>query len=507
MIKSTIVLINFIGLFFLHFFTANNITIENIAPDNMPPGAPTLVEVMITKNEVQGFAKMEIVLPEGFVATPGETKGASFTFSDKKVRLVWMTLPTEPSFKVTYYLECPESMTGKYEARGSFSYINNNERIDYVIPTEHIFVSKDAAVAQQSEAPSTNEVVQSNPLAAEEKKDLEASPSINPENGSRSSDNISSSSENNPNTMSDQKAPQEVKSDKAANMEGIVCERRFTRISDNEFRVDVRIVNSNISGFAKVVENGPALSKTEKIQDAGATVTADKNSIKFVWFEIPKAPIIEFSYKLTTLSASTSNPEVTGKLAFVENNNPKELGIINAGSSDVSSPVLVENTKKIEGEKQVAPSTTTNSTATKKEVEKDKEEVVATTSNKETQKEKQISPPSSVTTKSKKTVVDVPSAENGVSYKVQILAAHRVVNKTYFKQRHGFGEEFNIENHEGWVKYTTGKFGEYKNARDERERLKSSYNTLPGPFVTAYNNGERITVQEALLITKQQWYQ
>jgi hypothetical protein len=100
----------------------------------------------------------------------------------------------------------------------------------------------------------------------------------------------------------------------------------------------------------------------------------------------------------------------------------------------------------------------------------------------------------------------VPSAETGITYKVQILAAHRVVNKSYFQSKHGYDGAFNIENHDGWVKYTTGRFDEYKSARDERERLKGDYNTLPGPFVTAYNNGERITVQEALLITKQQWY-
>jgi hypothetical protein len=118
-------------------------------------------------------------------------------------------------------------------------------------------------------------------------------------------------------------------------------------------------------------------------------------------------------------------------------------------------------------------------------------------------------PPKNTTTDPKTTpkpaITSVPDPENGVTYKVQILAGHKVVNKSYFNARHNYNENFGIENHEGWVKYTTGKFNEYKRARDERERLRDSYGTLPGPFVTAYNNGERITVQEALLISKQQW--
>ena len=54
------------------------------------------------------------------------------------------------------------------------------------------------------------------------------------------------------------------------------------------------------------------------------------------------------------------------------------------------------------------------------------------------------------------------------------------------------------------MKYTTGDFLAYKQARDGREEIKSNY-TFPGPFVVAYNNGERITVQEALMISNQKW--
>ena len=46
-------------------------------------------------------------------------------------------------------------------------------------------------------------------------------------------------------------------------------------------------------------------------------------------------------------------------------------------------------------------------------------------------------------------------------------------------------------------------FDRYRAAREQRQAyLDANYN-FPGPFVTAYNNGERITVQEALMIAKQ----
>lgn len=486
MIKLPFLLINFIGLFFLHLISVSEVVVENIAPSSMPPGQQVLVEVAIDKNDIQGFAKMEIVLPQGFIATPADTKGASFTFSERKVRFVWMTLPTEQTFKVSYYLECDPNFSGKYEVKGTFSYINNNQRTDYTIPTQQVLVTQDA-VAQTN----TNQ---------------------------EDSQTTTDQSDNNESTNNE--TSQIVENNAASAATDLQCERTITRLSDNEFRVDLRIINSNIQGFAKVVDVAPELAKTQKIQDAGATVTTDKNAIKFVWFEMPVSPIIEVSYKITTLAASENYPVVNGKLSFVENNNPKEMAVIQVeGFGDTSNSAIAENNSSNSSTNNSSTSsdTSNNDVASNQ----DQTSSSADTSNSSSSDNASASSQSNNTkandtasaassnkgkTTTSNAVSNVPQPENGVNYKVQILAAHRVVNKTYFKQMHSYSEGFNIENHEGWVKYTTGLYGEYKQARDERERLKNSYSTLPGPFVTAYNNGERITVQEALLISNQQWY-
>ena len=90
-----------------------------------------------------------------------------------------------------------------------------------------------------------------------------------------------------------------------------------------------------------------------------------------------------------------------------------------------------------------------------------------------------------------------------INYKVQILAAHRIAKKKYIANQFKFNETYDLENHEGWIKYTTGLFTEYKGARSKRNSLNK--HEFPGPFVTAYNYGERISVQEALIISKQSW--
>ncbi|MDC0338175.1 hypothetical protein OAN33_01430, partial [Flavobacteriales bacterium] len=92
----------------------------------------------------------------------------------------------------------------------------------------------------------------------------------------------------------------------------------------------------------------------------------------------------------------------------------------------------------------------------------------------------------------------------GVSFRVQVLAAHKTVDKKYIQKRYsGYSNKLNLDNHEGWIKYTTDGVNTYEGARDTRNGIKKY--DFPGPFVTAYNSGERITVQEALMLSSQKW--
>ncbi|HRF80487.1 MAG TPA: hypothetical protein PL070_10420, partial [Flavobacteriales bacterium] len=76
--------------------------------------------------------------PDGMTATAIETKGASFTFADQKAKFIWMALPSTPTFKVSYTLSADATVSGNQPVQGRFSYIEDNERKTYDLPTSTI---------------------------------------------------------------------------------------------------------------------------------------------------------------------------------------------------------------------------------------------------------------------------------------------------------------------------------------------------------------------------------
>jgi hypothetical protein len=93
---------------------------------------------------------------------------------------------------------------------------------------------------------------------------------------------------------------------------------------------------------------------------------------------------------------------------------------------------------------------------------------------------------------------------DGVCYGVQIAAGHKLVNIPYTFKNYRLEYQVNREEHDGWYKYITGPFGKYRDARDYRVQL-SNTTAIKDAFVTAYSNGKRITVQEALMALNEKW--
>lgn len=450
MIKYLAVLAHVFGLFALGVTMDDGVIIEDNTPGTLAQGESREVMITVNKGDVSGFAKLQLELPDGLEAVAGDTRGASFTFSGQKVKFIWMTLPDEQEFTVSYTLKAKPSATGKKVITGTFSYIKNNQRVDYELQSKMVEVVPGGSVAES------------------------AQPSF-----------------------------------EGLEIDGLACVRTITDMGNDRYLVRLDVINAELEGFCKIKDNLPGgFSASEEDAD-GSVVTIDNSSVKFVWFDAPQTSSFAVSYML---EGSGDPTEITGVLSFVENNAPREQPIISSGEIqeatvaeiDDEAEDLTEEVNEVVEEIQEV---------TEEEPEPIEEEVIeeeVAEVTEETEEEideviEEVKEDLEETITAEGTGTNIPDPETGVTYKVQIAAAHRVVGEEYFKTRHGFDEGFGIENHKGWVKYTTGSHGVYKAARDDRERIRNRYD-FRGPFVTAYNDGDRITVQEALMITKQKWF-
>ena len=428
-------------------FSWDEPTVRQEIPAVISANGVSVIKVKVNKSDIDGFAMLEINVPEGFAAKAIETKGASFTFAERKMRFVWMNLPDVDHFDITYQLIRTQGSLNLEKLQGVFSFIENNKKKEIAIDNQII----NGAVQVNKNEESVDVIEQTFHSFLNANNDLPA------------------------------------------------CERTVTKKGD-EFIVELVLHLNGMKGFLKMQEwtsNGCVLSK---FQSAGSTVTVDGSTIKFVWFEVPAAETVVVKYKVQCASIPEDGLTIDGKLSFTVDNQPREVPIILTGKSVGSEKkVEVENTAESEVKKESPVQTEVVNNSVEVPTEPVKEIEVKKEINTKQAVGKDIKPKNIQTASSK--------SASGITFKVQVLANHRKVSDAEWQSKFGLTESKQVTNHEGWMKWTVGNFANYGEARNKREELTSSCPQLPGPFVTAYQDGNRISVQEALMITQQKWVQ
>jgi hypothetical protein len=489
MISKLVLLANLFGLFLLKAFFLADISITQEIPATMSPGTEVRVTVNVDKGDLGGFAKLQIDLPPGMSATAIETKGASFTFADGKAKFIWMSLPTSPSFKVTYTLSADATASGVHQVKGRLSYIENNERKTYEMAASTVDLGSAAAQPVAT-------------VVTEEEPDLGDLVSAA---GGAPVGQVPVAVIDNVSGVPPIQGPG-----------GVSGTRTITPVTEQEMIVEVVVKKGDLRGFGKLQETIPqGFTAVEKSSDE-AIFTAQDRIVKFVWLNLPARNEVRVSYKLRANQRPDGEYTIDGEFGYLLNDETQKAVV---GSSKFfigarAFEMLAEDPAKLD---QMDNADAALALQRKQEAERKAQEEAAAKAAQQEATARAAQQPTKTTTQQPKTQAPkesttattsrIPAPEKGVSYKVQITAAHREVGKSYFVARHNFSGDFQIERHQGWIKYVTGSYTEYRAARDQRVRYVDAGHNFPGPFVTAYNNGERITVQEALMISRQQWVQ
>lgn len=486
MTKAILVAFNLFFILIYKLFLGGDLNIEQNLPEKINAGESFTLEVTIEKGSREGFAKWQQSIPQGFIAKAKETEGATFSFKNQEIKVIWMTIPKKEVFTISFDITTSTELNGSFEFKGQFSYIEDNQRKDISSETETIQVLSGAALAMDEEV----EIEEESSEVVEEVVATETEAEIVEE--------IQTEEEN---IENDKYAKDQI----VGEQDGITITRIITPLENSKYEVTLVIDKSAISSFGKVEEYLPPNFVASELENENAMFSFNRNVAKFLWMILPEKDELTIKYIMESTSDELDEAQLHGVFSYLKEDLPIQLKL-NPSTFDntfvASEEIAMEEEIEVEEveEEEIAESLPPSEVVT--------EEIEATTEDVIESVDEEIIAEAAVDEeeKLKESISNIPAPETSVSYRVQIAAGKKEVQQQYFVDRHKITENVTIEYHNTWYKYTIGSYPIYKEARDKRNMIWEAENKIDDAFVTAYNSGERISVQEALMISQQKWY-
>jgi hypothetical protein len=489
MIKSLLVLFNLLGLFLCRLFFPVSVNVSQSVPFSANIGGSFIVQVAINKADLKGIAKFTEQLPKGFTATAIDMQGAKTMFDNNTIQYSWDSLPADNILNISFRVDVGANAAAiKDTLVGKFFYIVDNQKLEADCLPSYMNIAGESVVDG---------------------------------GGSHTIDSVKQC------------------------QGGVFSIRRFAfpAIAPNtDVKVTIVIHKAAIIGFAKIEDSIPPGFSAAGVDMNGSSFTFTDNIAKFVWQSIPADSIITISYRLMAGSSVSGTHAVSGLFSYIYQSAPLSCSVgttifntsVLPGNNNVAANNITPTDNNNPANNTVATNTATQNaqssaspprylvfTPTGKVVTTKPDTVKGVTAS------NPVTPPndsnativatdeSSLTGNSPNTAQAnatqtntaqaIPAPQTGINYRVQIMALHNPVDVSYFSIHRKINVQVNMELNSGFTKYTVGNYGDYKSVRDAREDIRNR--GIAGPWVVSYNSGVRITVQEALMISHQKWYQ
>ncbi|OQX99465.1 MAG: hypothetical protein B6I20_09920 [Bacteroidetes bacterium 4572_117] len=256
------ILITIILSFFVFSgFSDNQVWVYANLPSKTYSGKQFTVEVTINKMSLKHFAEFKQKLPKGFTAIEKNSQSADFHFKDQYVKLIWLRLPRQSQFKISYEIVVDRSVRGTYNLPGQFTYIYDNQRGNIYLNDIELAVFP---------------------------PDWDFGPGI--------------------------PFP-------PANPESVQCLRLKPFYSKDQKSIIVKLLVSRgiAQGAAKIKEKIPTGYKASLIESGNASFSIDKQTVEFVWNKLPKEKDFVISYKLSPVSFNPQLPKIEGSFMYQAN--------------------------------------------------------------------------------------------------------------------------------------------------------------------------------------------
>ncbi|MBU8891221.1 MAG: hypothetical protein KOO66_00460 [Bacteroidales bacterium] len=442
MIKHLMLLLNMFILLVLNS-VFSDVAVNMTAADQVEAGDEIYVEINLSKSDYDSFARFQQEIPAGLNAVPVNTANADFSFKDQKVKFIWLKLPDDQNITISYKLQVNQRLKGKFDLKGTFSYISDNERNSVAVTPQSIVITASATI---------------DPKMIVDIKDFKNL--VSPVQQSKTG------------------------------IEQVKCIRQTPYLADqgNDYIVNLLVNKGNKEKFAKIQEDVPDGYSAVSLESKDAIFTFKDQTVKLLWMNLPAEKYFVVSYKLVPDEGNSEKPNLNGTFSYIESDNTLSINIV---EKDVNlKNAAPENLLAIINSTEAISSKAISYVQPQDYSGKVKIEIAESAL-------KLINENSKLT--------NMLEPESGIYYRVQIAAGHRPINMDRYFRKYNLDKEVRIEFHEGWRKYSVGSFNVYKAARDYRVHIWNT-TTIDDAFVSAYNDGKRVVVQEALMITNHEWY-
>jgi cell division septation protein DedD len=137
-------LFHMLALTFISSFTFGQVDIKTNLPSSIAPNTNITIEIKINKGNITNFAKYQMDVPAGVNVTEGNSRTGNFSFESNRAKIVWVTIPTDPEFVVSFKMEIG-SLSGSRVFNQKFFYLEDGTKKD--VEADSINVNFDAAGA------------------------------------------------------------------------------------------------------------------------------------------------------------------------------------------------------------------------------------------------------------------------------------------------------------------------------------------------------------------------
>jgi hypothetical protein len=217
-------------------------------------------------------------------------------------------------------------------------------------------------------------------------------------------------------------------------------------VTGKPFKATLSIKNKGLKSFAKFQQVLPAgmEAKPENVQNA--QFTFEDQTMKLIWDKLPDTNYIITTYNIWVNSDMNGPYPIGGRFTYIENNEKHDTTLVN-------SVVHV-----IQYQDRPAPV--------------------------------------SIAAKEGKL-----HSSNKIAFRIQIAASKNKLSLANLTYKHKIKYEINEEIHNKMYKYTIGEFHNFRDAKTELTNIKNT-NKITDAFLTAYENGHRISINQAIKLTK-----